>query len=126
MTLALGALASRWINNGIVDYPMTLAKRVDVAYPVYAPKWHHSVEVTATEEEHLNSCLSKRLNHSLWVPSSREVCDSLVGGRLLPGEVRLVAPVYARKSDGCTAHALRNWYFHGRDHVSSLSRRQLA
>ncbi|MDN7183286.1 hypothetical protein M0D69_35785 [Caballeronia sp. SEWSISQ10-4 2] len=91
MMLALGGLAPRWINNGIVNYPMTLAKRVDVAYPVYAPKWHHPVEVTATEEEHLNSCLSKRLNHSLWVSSSREACYSLVGGRLLPGEVRLVA-----------------------------------
>jgi anti-sigma factor RsiW len=96
-----------------LNYPMTLAKRVGVAYPVSAPKWHHPVKVTATEEEHLNSCLSERLNHSLCVPSSPESCYSLVGGRLLPGEVRLAAPVYVRKSDRRTAHALRNWHSRG-------------
>lgn len=100
MTLALGALAPRWINDGSVNYPMTLAKRVDVTYPVYAPKWLHPVEVTATEEEHLNSWLSKHLNQSLWVPSLREPCYSLVGGRLLPGEAGSAAPVEARESDG--------------------------
>jgi anti-sigma factor RsiW len=58
VTLALGALAPHWIDDGSVNDPMTFAKRADVTYSVYAPKWRHPVEVTTTEEEHLISWLS--------------------------------------------------------------------
>jgi anti-sigma factor RsiW len=58
VTLALGALAPHWIGDGSVNDPMTFAKRADVTYSVYAPKWRHPVEVTTAEEEHLISWLS--------------------------------------------------------------------
>jgi hypothetical protein len=54
VTPALGALAPRLIDDGSVNDPMTLAKRVDVTYPVYAPKWRHPVEAT-TEDPHRRS-----------------------------------------------------------------------
>jgi hypothetical protein len=54
VTPALGALAPRLIDDGSVNDPMTLAKRVDVTYPVYAPKWRHPVEA-ATEDPHRRS-----------------------------------------------------------------------
>jgi anti-sigma factor RsiW len=53
---------------------------------VYAPEQRHAVEVAASQEDHLVTWLSKRLNRSLTIPSLHEYGFELVGGRLLPGE----------------------------------------
>ncbi|NML32280.1 anti-sigma factor family protein [Paraburkholderia antibiotica] len=93
LTLALGPLAPRltggawngaWGNFGA--QPAGFAQRADVAYAVYSPERRHPVEVAASEEAHLITWLSKRLNRPLSVPSLQEYGYSLVGGRLLPGE----------------------------------------
>jgi anti-sigma factor RsiW len=64
----------------------TFAQRADIAYAVYAPEQRHAVEVGASQEDHLVTWLSKRLNRSLTIPSLHEYGFELVGGRLLPGE----------------------------------------
>ncbi|QQC64924.1 anti-sigma factor family protein [Paraburkholderia ginsengisoli] len=89
LALALGPLAPRLTGGawgGLGGQPPSFAQRADIAYAVYTPERRHPVEVAASEEEHLISWLSKRLNRPLSVPSLQEYGYSLVGGRLLPGE----------------------------------------
>ena len=89
LALALGPLAPRLTGgawSGLGGQPPSFAERADIAYAVYTPERRHPVEVAASEEEHLISWLSKRLNRPLSVPSLQEYGYSLVGGRLLPGE----------------------------------------
>nr|WKF59371.1 hypothetical protein HUO10_003880 [Paraburkholderia busanensis] len=89
LALALGPLAPRLTNgawDGLGGRTPGFAQRADIAYAVYTPERRHPVEVAASDEEHLISWLSKRLNRNLSVPSLQEYGYSLVGGRLLPGE----------------------------------------
>jgi anti-sigma factor RsiW len=62
------------------------AERADIAYAVYAPEQRHAVEVGASQQDHLVTWLSKRLNRSVTIPSLEEYGFQLVGGRLLPDE----------------------------------------
>jgi anti-sigma factor RsiW len=62
------------------------AERADIAYAVYAPEQRHAVEVAASQQDHLITWLSKRLNRSVTIPSLTEYGFQLVGGRLLPDE----------------------------------------
>ena len=87
---------------------MSFAQRADVAYAVYTPEQRHPVEVAASEEEHLISWLSKRLNRPLSVPSLQEYGYSLVGGRLLPGEAGPAAQFMYENPERRAAHALRD------------------
>ncbi|APA85114.1 anti-sigma factor [Paraburkholderia sprentiae WSM5005] len=89
LALALGPLAPRLSGgawSGFGGQPAGFAQRADIAYAVYTPERRHPVEVAASEEAHLITWLSKRLNRPLSVPSLQEYGYSLVGGRLLPGE----------------------------------------
>jgi anti-sigma factor RsiW len=94
-------MAASWLAVGIAcgflmhmmlpmigrDKPAPMfAQRADIAYAVYAPEQRHAVEVAASQEDHLVTWLSKRLNRSLTIPSLHEYGFELVGGRLLPGE----------------------------------------
>ncbi|MEM5437276.1 anti-sigma factor [Paraburkholderia diazotrophica] len=85
LALALGPLVPHLTGSGNGDI-MSFARRADIAYAVYTPERRHPVEVAASEEEHLITWLSKRLNRHLSVPSLQEYGYTLVGGRLLPGE----------------------------------------
>jgi len=62
------------------------AERADIAYAVYAPEQRHAVEVAASQQDHLATWLSKRLNRAVTIPSLAEYGFQLVGGRLLPDE----------------------------------------
>jgi len=64
-----------------------MARRAAVAHAVYSPEVRHPVEVGADQEQHLVSWLSKRLGVKVKAPKLEDVGMSLVGGRLLPGEV---------------------------------------
>jgi anti-sigma factor RsiW len=68
-----------------------IARRAAVAHAVYSPEVRHPVEVGADQEQHLVTWLSKRLGLKLKAPRLEEAGMSLVGGRLLPGEVGPVA-----------------------------------
>jgi anti-sigma factor RsiW len=103
LALALGPLAPRLTGgawNGLGGQPPGFAQRADVAYAVYTPERRHPVEVAASDEEHLITWLSKRLNRPLSVPSLQEYGYSLVGGRLLPGEAGPAAQFMYENRDG--------------------------
>jgi len=68
-----------------------MARRAAVAHAVYSPEVRHPVEVGADQEQHLVTWLSKRLGLKLRAPKLDDAGMSLVGGRLLPGEVGPVA-----------------------------------
>jgi anti-sigma factor RsiW len=93
-----GVLPGVWGTAG--GQPPSFAQRADVAYAVYTPERRHPVEVAASEEEHLITWLSKRLNRPLSVPSLQEYGYSLVGGRLLPGEAGPAAQFMYENSGG--------------------------
>ncbi|OAJ54405.1 anti-sigma factor [Paraburkholderia ginsengiterrae] len=103
LVLALGPLAPRLTGgawDGLTNRPPSFAQRADIAYAVYTPERRHPVEVAASEEEHLITWLSKRLNRPLSVPSLQEYGYSLVGGRLLPGEAGPAAQFMYENSGG--------------------------
>ena len=70
-----------------VDAAGALARRAAVAHATYSPEVRHPVEVGADQEAHLVTWLSKRLGTQLRAPKLEGVGYSLVGGRLLPGEL---------------------------------------
>jgi anti-sigma factor RsiW len=57
-----------------------------LAHAVYSPEVRHPVEVSAKEEEHLYTWLSKRLGTPIKAVKLGANGFDLVGGRLLPGE----------------------------------------
>src|SRR6185295_12176597 len=89
---ALGAFAG-WQLHASRAAPVaaadgtTMARRAAVAHAVYSPEVRHPVEVGADQEQHLVTWLSKRLGVKVKAPKLEDVGMSLVGGRLLPGEV---------------------------------------
>jgi anti-sigma factor RsiW len=98
------AVASGWIVVGGLlgwvlrgDYVGRLAKYVDfarqaaIAHTVYTPEVRHPVEVSADQEKHLVTWLSKRLSAPVKAPHLSAVGYELVGGRLLPGDQGPVA-----------------------------------
>jgi anti-sigma factor RsiW len=78
----------------------SFAQRADIAYAVYAPEQRHAVEVAASQQDHLVTWLSKRLNRTLTIPSLHEYGFELVGGRLLPGEEGPAAQFMYQNADG--------------------------
>jgi len=69
------------------------ARQAAIAHVIYSPEVRHPVEVGADQEAHLVAWLSKRLGTTLRVPHLGELGFSLVGGRLLPGQLDDGAPV---------------------------------
>ena len=61
------------------------------AHAVYVPEVRHPVEVNASEQEHLNAWLSKRLARPIAAPDLRAAGYALIGGRLLPDAHRPAA-----------------------------------
>jgi anti-sigma factor RsiW len=87
--LAVGVLgvAAGWYGRGaLVSAPAVAALPQEAAraHLVYSKEVLHPVEVTAKEEQHLVTWLSKRVGTALKVPSLATQGYGLVGGRLLP------------------------------------------
>lgn len=80
------------------DY--NFAKQAAVAHAVYTPEVRHPVEVSAAQEEHLVTWLSKRLGTPLKVPHLGGLGYELVGGRLLPGDQGPVAQFMYQDKNG--------------------------
>ena len=70
------------------------------AHTVYVPEVRHPVEVEASEQEHLNAWLSKRLDKPVSAPDLREEGYTLIGGRLLPDGHRAAAQFMFEDSAG--------------------------
>lgn len=93
--LTLGVLAG-YVTRGHVGgtgqlETAALPKAAAVAHVVFVPEVRHPVEVTADQEQHLVTWLSKRLGAPVKAPALRNEGFELVGGRLLPGESGPVA-----------------------------------
>lgn len=69
----------------------SLPRQAALAHAVYSPEVRHPVEVTAEQESHLITWLSKRLGTQLKPLRLVEAGFELIGGRLLPGEAGPVA-----------------------------------
>jgi anti-sigma factor RsiW len=89
----LGALAGWQLHETRLAAPLSadaataLARRAAAAHATYSPEVRHPVEVGADQEAHLVTWLSKRLGTQLRAPKLEAVGYTLVGGRLLPGEL---------------------------------------
>lgn len=80
---------------------MNLVKPAAFAHVVYSSEVAHPVEVSASQHEHLNKWLSKRLNTKLTAPDLTASGYHLVGGRLLPStEERMAAQYMYENSAG--------------------------
>lgn len=91
--LVVGVLAG-WQLHGSTRGPLAMQGDVPVfvhraaaAHATYSPEVRHPVEVGADQEQHLVAWLSKRLGAPVRAPKLESVGYSLVGGRLLPGEI---------------------------------------
>jgi anti-sigma factor RsiW len=90
------ALTAAWLSLGVVlgwqmqlvlpnsDMP-PMVQHAAVAYSTYASEVVHPVEVLASNEDHLEAWLSKRLGMKLQAPKLETVGFALIGGRLLAG-----------------------------------------
>ena len=70
------------------------------AHTVYVPEVRHPVEVNASEQQHLNAWLSKRLDRPIAAPDLREEGYDLIGGRLLPDGHRAAAQFMYQDESG--------------------------
>jgi len=87
LALVLLGVGAGWYGRGVfapVDIVAALPREATRAHLVYSREVLHPVEVTAKEEQHLVTWLSKRLGTALKVPSLSGQGFNLVGGRLLP------------------------------------------
>lgn len=87
LALVLLGASAGWYGRGAfapMDIVAALPQEATRAHLVYSREVLHPVEVTAREEQHLVTWLSKRLGTALKVPSLSGQGFNLVGGRLLP------------------------------------------
>jgi anti-sigma factor RsiW len=87
LALVLLGAGAGWYGRGVfapVEIVAALPQEATRAHLVYSREVLHPVEVTAKEEQHLVTWLSKRLGTALKVPSLSGQGFGLVGGRLLP------------------------------------------
>jgi anti-sigma factor RsiW len=82
--LAAGA-AGGWFTSARVNSiaMASLPERAFSAYEIYAVEVRHAVEVPASEQDHLQKWLSKRVGVPFKVPDLSDKGYSLLGGRLL-------------------------------------------
>jgi anti-sigma factor RsiW len=86
-TLVLGVVLGYLARGGFESVPaasVAIARDVALAHAAYIPEVRHPVEVSASEEQHLVTWLSKRLSAPLKAPSLTSAGYQLLGGRLLP------------------------------------------
>jgi anti-sigma factor RsiW len=83
--LAFGAASGWFAHNSITATAMaeTLPQRALNAYQVYGAEQRHAVEVAASEKDHLQAWLSKRIGVKFSVPDLTAEGYALIGGRLL-------------------------------------------
>lgn len=83
-SLATGAWLTRREARPVAS---ALVHQAVVAYAAYAPDARRPVEISAEQEHALVGWLSKRLGRELRVPYLQDRGLTLLGGRLVPGEV---------------------------------------
>jgi anti-sigma factor RsiW len=81
---AAGGWVARGLNEGQPGSIVALANRGLEAHRLYVAEKRHPVEVARSEEEHLVTWLSRRLDRPLKAPDLSGFGLQLLGGRLLP------------------------------------------
>ncbi|MHB1175000.1 MAG: anti-sigma factor family protein [Sulfuriferula sp.] len=81
-----GSAGNIALNASGMDLPR-FVHQAAVAHIAFAPDVRRPVEIYSAQEQQLVTWLSKRLGRQLKVPDLASAGFSLVGGRLLPGEV---------------------------------------
>lgn len=85
--LALGAAGGFWAGQGMGPSPLqSLSNRALTAYNVYAVDVRHPVEVDASQKDHLQAWLSKRIGEDITIPDLSAEGYTFIGGRLLAAE----------------------------------------
>jgi anti-sigma factor RsiW len=86
---AVGSLATRaWLARRAARPDVSaFVHQAVVAYAAYAPDARRPVEIAAEQQQSLVGWLSKRLGRELRVPFLEDRGLTLLGGRLVPGEV---------------------------------------
>ncbi|AXC50602.1 anti-sigma factor [Paracoccus suum] len=86
--LALGVGAGWFARDLAASRPAahTLASDAMRAYDTYVVEVAHPVEVAASDADHLNTWMSKRLGHQMRPPDFAAVGFTLMGGRIVPSE----------------------------------------
>ncbi|HUR42717.1 MAG TPA: anti-sigma factor [Aestuariivirga sp.] len=84
LLVIIGAAAG-WFagNKPLAVRAETLAAAAISAHEIYAPEVKHPVEVGASDKDHLQAWLSKRVGVSFTAPDLNEQGYTLLGGRLL-------------------------------------------
>lgn len=102
LLVSIGGLLGYSLNNLVAnnDFTRPLPVEAAFAHAVYVPEVLHPVEVGASERDHLNAWLSKRLDRPVVAPDLRESGFTLVGGRLLPDQHRAAAQFMFEDSAG--------------------------
>lgn len=86
--LAVGA-AGGWLAHGLTppaEESRTLAADAMRAYATYVVEVKHPVEVAASDSDHLNTWMSKRLGHEIRPPDFAAAGFTLMGGRIVPSD----------------------------------------
>lgn len=86
--LAVGGLGG-WVGRGVLAPPATdlsLAQAALKAYDTYVVEVIHPVEVPASQRDHLETWISKRVGTRLVPPDLSASGFALMGGRVLPSE----------------------------------------
>ena len=85
--LIVGSSLIGWFGHGWYEKEQLPIKQfVDsatMAYRVYSSEIKHPVEVGFSQKQHLQTWLSRRINHKLMIPELSDFGYKLVGGRLL-------------------------------------------
>jgi anti-sigma factor RsiW len=100
--LSVGGMLGYSLQNQVSDseFVRPLAVEAAFAHAVYVPEVRHPVEVAASEQDHLNAWLSKRLDKPIVAPDLRAEGYTLIGGRLLPDGHRAAAQFMFENSTG--------------------------
>jgi anti-sigma factor RsiW len=104
LLLAVGAtggwFAREWSASSIGSEPPSLIARALDAHVVYAADQRHPIEVAATERDHLNTWLSRRIQQQIAAPDLSSAGYSLLGGRLLSDRGKPAALFMYQDADG--------------------------
>jgi anti-sigma factor RsiW len=89
--LACGLVAGWFAHGAMTQSNMpsgsaAFARNALAAHVLYVAEKRHPVEVTAEQQEHLLTWLSKRLDAPIRAPNLQDQGFTLLGGRLLPGD----------------------------------------
>ncbi len=76
------------------------ARVAALSHAVFVPEVRHPVEVTAADEAHLVTWLSKRLDAPLVIPHLGDAGWNLLGGRLLPADAGPLAQFMYQDAQG--------------------------